>query len=116
MKYAYVVMECDEIVFITLNFDVAIMYWLMQREELFGHRPDIFKWELGLSGRYEYITDEAAQTYIAANISVNECSADKNIQDNADFFYTKHYFRILPIDDLLSVLYQRIEQLKEYNG
>lgn len=32
------------------------------------------------------------------------------------FVYAKGYFRILPIENLLLVLYQRIEQLKEYTN
>lgn len=29
-----------------------------------------------------------------------------------EFVYTQGYFRILPIENLLSILYQRLEQLK----
>lgn len=64
MKYVYVVMEYDDIIFITSNFNTAVMYWYRERTQMYGKRPDIFKWELGKRGKYEYITDEEAQTYV----------------------------------------------------
>lgn len=103
MNFIYVVMERDEILFITNELITAIEYWQEQRQQVFGKRPDIYEWELGIAGRYNWIKDEEVQDHVNY---LNKLKTQR-------FIYNKGYYRILPIEDLLLVLYKRIEQLGE---
>lgn len=67
MRYVYVIMEYDDIIFITSNFNTAAGHWWNERRQVLGRRPDVYKWELGKRGKYEYITDDEMQEYINLN-------------------------------------------------